>query len=254
MKQDNGSAARRNRVPGDIAAVALIVFGMIAAAVTIIAIIESYSNLLAFALDHGLHGWRAAIAPGATDSFIVMGELLLFAGLLLNWTAWQPYALGGGMVVWGFLLSVGGNVWHAPSASAVDRAVAAIWPVTATAGLAGGLIIIKRVMASSLPTSQTSSPGVPGREPARKPRPAAVAARTGPAAAVRSGLPAMTLGELKSEQERDLARALVTSGKPLPGINRLADDAGIGSGKAKRILDAVRAQMNGNGHDPGHDS
>src|SRR5690348_585388 len=112
-----------------IACAALIAFGVVATAVTAIAVVESYSNLLAFALDHGLHGWRAAIAPAAVDSFIIMGELLLFASLLLEWDSVLAFSLGAGMAVWGFGLSVAGNVWHAAAATGVDRAVAAIWPV-----------------------------------------------------------------------------------------------------------------------------
>jgi hypothetical protein len=132
--------------PSDIAHVALVTFGVIAAGVTVIAVIESYSNLLAFVRAYGMSGWRAAIAPGAVDSFVIMGELLLFAAILLHWGK-SAHILGAGMAAWGFILSVGGNVWHAPVASAVDRAVSAVWPVTATVALAGALLIVRQIMA-----------------------------------------------------------------------------------------------------------
>lgn len=222
--------------PGDIAAVALALFGIIAAAVTIIAIVESYSNLLAFALDHGLHGWRAAIAPAAVDSFIVMGELLLFAGLLLGWDSAAAYCLGAGMAIWGFLLSVGGNIWHSPSASLTDRLVAAVWPVTATAGLAGGLIIIKRVMATGNRVNLTSPAGnSPAGEPSL-PDPA----RRGPRREARSGqalaaVPRVSgTGEAELEAKREARRKAGRRG------------AAIRWGKD---LEAVPAGVNGNGHD-----
>ncbi len=135
------------RQPGDIAHAALVLYGVIATAADTVALVESYSNLLAFARAYGLSGWRAAIAPGAVDSFIVMGELLLFAAILLHWGK-LAHSLGAGMAAWGFLLSVGGNVWHAPVATATDRAVSAVWPVTATVALAGALLIVRQIMTS----------------------------------------------------------------------------------------------------------
>src|ERR1700744_1472319 len=52
----------------------LIAIGMItvtAIGASVIAMIESYTNLLDFAENHQLHGWRADIAPGAVDWFII---------------------------------------------------------------------------------------------------------------------------------------------------------------------------------------
>ena len=53
--------------------IALAGFAGIALAVTGIALVESYTNLYEFFIAHGLHGWRASIAPGCVDAFIVMG-------------------------------------------------------------------------------------------------------------------------------------------------------------------------------------
>jgi hypothetical protein len=232
-----------NSGPAAIAAVALSLFGLIAAAVTVVAIIESYSNLLAFARAHELTGWRLAIAPTAVDSFIVMGELLLFAAILNNWEGKSAYWLGGGMAVWGFLLSVGGNVWHASAASGIDRGVAAVWPVTATAGMAGGLIIIKRVMAGRSGPGVTVAPAAAVRKPSpaprREPRPARPvrAARTAELAAA-------------PDRERQVALGLVASGEPLPSYRKLAAVEFDGSyRKAQRVLVMARAEMNGAGHD-----
>jgi hypothetical protein len=125
--------------------IALAVFGAAAAAVTAVAMVESYTNLLAFALAHGLHGWRAAIAPGCVDSFILMGELLLFSAMVRRWSPVIWY--GAVMAVTGLAVSVGGNVWHASVATPVDRMVAAVFPLTATAAMAGGLMLLKRTLA-----------------------------------------------------------------------------------------------------------
>lgn len=232
--------------PEKIAAVALSLFGLIAFAITVVAIVESYSNLLAFALDHGLHGWRAAIAPAAVDSFIVMGELLLFAAVLLVWDSALALGVGCGMAVWGFGLSVAGNVWHAAAASPVDRAVAAIWPVTATAGLAGGLIIIKRVMAGR-GTGVTADPAAT----AEKPSPVPASRNRESASGVVPGRAARTTGLVAaSAHETEVVLSLVTAGRPLPSIRKLA--AAEFDGKirpSQRVLKLAAARMNGAGHD-----
>jgi hypothetical protein len=235
----------KSRTPGDIARLALLVFGVIAAAVTVIAVTESYSNLLAFARAYGLSGWRAAIAPAAADSFIIMGELLLFAAILLRWGK-VPHALGAGMAVWGFLLSVGGNVWHAAAAAPVDRAVAAIWPVTATAGLAGALIIVRQIMNTpgapvSPPSGSTGTglPPVPDREEPRRARSSR--------AAVRPPVPAA------SASEAAMKAALVAEGLPLPPYRSWSfEKTGMyRSAGSKRAYDAARTElagMNGGSH------
>jgi hypothetical protein len=198
------------------------------------ALTESYSNLLAFASSHGLAGWRAAIAPGAVDSFVVLGELLLFAAYLLGWRHGAPYAFGYALAAWGFLLSVGGNAWHAP-ASRIDMAVAAIWPVTAAAALAGALVITRQLMETSPPASS--------REP-RASSPAARAARArGPAADRKHG---RVVDPARQEREQAVIAELVSSGT-LPPLEFLR--AELGSVRsARRVRDAARAAMNGSGH------
>jgi hypothetical protein len=231
--------------PGKIAAAALSLFGLIAFAVTVVAIVESYSNLLAFALDHGMHGWRAAIAPAAVDSFVVMGELLLFANVLLAWDSALAFGTGCAMTVWGFGLSVAGNVWHASAALPVDRAVAAIWPVTATAGLAGGLIIIKRVMASR----GTGVTAVPVRT-AEKPSPVPSSRNRETASGVVPGRAARTTGLVAaSDHEQAVVLRLITAGKPFPSIRKLAAaDFGGSIRASQRVLKLAEARMNGGGH------
>jgi len=243
----------RTRTPGeDIARRALIVFGVTAAVVTLIAVIESYSNLLAFGNDHGLAGWpvQGAMAPLAVDSFIIMGELLLFASILLRW-GMVPHALGAGMAAWGFALSVGGNVWHAPSATLVDRAVAAIWPVTATAGLAGALIIVRQLMKTpgeaAHPPGRSTGTGLPpdpDREEPRRVRPSRAAKRPpGPAADI---------------DEQALLADLLKRGTPLPSFRSWSfEQTGMHrSAPAKRAYIQAQEQLKqlngaGSGHGDG---
>jgi uncharacterized protein DUF2637 len=245
-------------IPGDIARIALGAFGVTAGGVTGIAVVESYSNLLAFARDHGLAGWRAAIAPGAVDSFIVMGELLLFAAILLHWGK-GPHVLGAGMAVWGFLLSVSGNIWHAPLATMADRGVSAIWPVTATAGLAGGLIIVRQIMSASGTTTQmlhdsqgrrgraAGTPLPPPARPRKEPRPGRPPGRRAGQAA--AGRPDETAPA--GIDETALLAELLTSGKPLPSVRALSlATAGIPrSRQVERVLELARARQNGGSHD-----
>jgi hypothetical protein len=235
--------ARIRRIPGgpeEIAAAALVLFGVIALAVTVVAVTESYSNLYAFATDHGLHGWRAVIAPAAVDSFIIMGELVLFTSLLLGWDSALVFGAGCAMAAWGFLISVGGNVWHAPSASPVNRAVAGIWPVTATAALAVSLIIVKQLIADRKTPRPVPDPLT--REPRRK-----RAARVpGPVAA-------------RDAEQRDyavmaMARELASAGPPWPGEQKLGRDSGLGRRGAARALELARAMSNGNGDGSGNQS
>jgi len=229
------------RLPGDIARVALVAFGVIAASVTVVAVVESYSNLLAFALAYGLSGWRAAIAPGAVDSFIVMGEMLLFAAILLRWGR-APHGLGVGMAVWGFLLSVGGNVWHAHTATSVDRAVAAVWPVTATAALAGALLIVRQVtMSPEVPVtpgapvpSGGAGPALPA--PAREQEPPPVPRAAGAARRGRSPVVAADPAWLDE---------LLAAGLPMPSFRSFSMEktGRVFAASAKRVYDEARARL-----------
>ena len=252
VQQDKTRTRRIPEGPRAIAAVALALFGLIAAAVTIVAVVESYSNLLAFARDHGLSDWRAAMAPAAVDSFVIMGELLLFAALLREWAAKSPYVIGGAMAIWGFALSVGGNVWHAPAATIADRGVSAIWPVTATAGLAGGLIIAKRLISdrkTAVP-AKAAKAAKPAAEPAPEQPPPA------PDPAVREPRPSRAarapgLAAARDATEAQLARELTAAVQPWPSDRALAaSDARYGGSrrKAARVRQLAVTMSNGGGN------
>ena len=245
LDQGNERKRRLPEGPRAIAHASLSVFGVIAAAVTVVAIVESYSNLYDFLQAHDVHGWRAAIGPCAADAFILMGELLLFAAILLHWKARLPYATGVLFAVWGFALSVGGNIWHAPAATVADRAVSAIWPVTATAGLAGGLIIAKRLIAvRKAPAVPRQAPPPAPAAPPREPRPPRAKAR-GPAPAAARGRLSAVQVVLEQEIAAELA-ALIAAGGELPAERQVADERFGGNRRAAaRVLALVRQMSNG---------
>lgn len=140
------------RVP-DLIAIGII--AVIAVGAAVVAMMESYTNLLDFAKNHELHGWRAGAAPGAVDSFIIIGELLLFVAIYRGWNQARTYRdrsvpasivlWGWGLALFGFTLSVLGNLDSRITADVVTRLMSAVFPVSATVALAAGLMILKRV-------------------------------------------------------------------------------------------------------------
>lgn len=123
---------------------ALAGMGILGAVITAVALIESYGNLYDYALLAGLAGWRARIAPLAVDTLILTGELLLFTAIARAWER-RVKAYGWLLVAAGFALSVAGNVGHLHQAGWQTRVTSALWPSVATAGLAAGLMALKRV-------------------------------------------------------------------------------------------------------------
>jgi uncharacterized protein DUF2637 len=168
------SAARHPwlRVP-DVIAIGLIAVVVILA--TVVAIAESYRNLWVVAGWSGLHGFWQAIAPAVVDSFIIVGEALLFVALARNWRDWPIRLYGWSLALGGFAVSLAGNVYARP--------VFALFPVAATAGLAAGLMVVKRVAMGyremNPGTWAAVKPSVP-LEPSREP-PARAAQVTAPA-------------------------------------------------------------------------
>jgi hypothetical protein len=142
MKTHSDSRHPYLRIPD---VIAINVIAVIAAIAAVVAMTESYTNLLDFAENSGLHGWRADIAPAAIDSFIVMGELLLFTAMIRGWDK-RPAVYGWALAIGGFIISVAGNIGHQVSAPWQSRAMSALFPVAATVALAAGLMILKRVV------------------------------------------------------------------------------------------------------------
>ena len=266
LSQDKTRFRRiRELTPQKLAYWALGAVFVIAAAITITAIVESYSNQVDFALNHQMPAWHGRIAPIAVDAFILLGELLLFAGILLRWRGWGFYAFAASLALGGFTLSVAANIWHAPIATDLNRAIQALWPVAATAALAGALLVCKRLI--SPPAGRPAEPAIvmtdrdaavlepwPAREPAAaEPPPAPGPVPREPRRERAARAPELAAAQAAAEKE--LALELAHSGKPWPSARKVADDDRLTGSlstrrrAAERILAGARSMSNGAGHD-----
>lgn len=142
--------------------IALTVFAAVAAGVTAVALTESYVNLYDFAITHQLYGWRARVAPLCVDTFIVMGETLLFVAFARRWRKIRDAWLAWLFIAAGFGMSVSGNIWHKQGASLTDKLVSAVFPVTALAAMAGCLSVVHKL--SALRAERADKPSAPVRE------------------------------------------------------------------------------------------
>jgi len=142
--------------------VALVLIAAVVLAATVVALCESYHSLYVFALDHEVtRGW-ARWFPAMVDSFVVLGELALFVGVVDGWPArYSGYAWL--VTLGGLSVSVAGNVGHLVSATLVDRCTAGIPPLAAFVGLTVGMMVLKRVLAKAghVPADTVSAPSAP---------------------------------------------------------------------------------------------
>lgn len=115
---------------------------------------ESYRALMIWAMTHGLHGLWAGMFPVQVDSFIAVGELALFVALADQWTtrsrsgAWLVTGLG-------LAVSVAANVGHVAGHDVASRFTASVPPLAASAALAVGLGVLKRVVAAKPAAART---------------------------------------------------------------------------------------------------
>jgi Protein of unknown function (DUF2637) len=125
---------------------ALRAVALIVTAATAVALSESYRSLYLWALHHGVPGRWAFAWPATVDSFVVVGELALFIGLIDGWSgryrAWAWLVTFGGLAV-----SVAGNIGHVGPAPWADRLTAAVPPIAAFVALTVALGVLKRVAA-----------------------------------------------------------------------------------------------------------
>jgi hypothetical protein len=123
---------------------------------------ESYRGLLSWALRHGLAGFWAAAFPVQVDTFIAVGELVLFVAMVDQWD-W-PRKLGAWAVaLLGLAISVAGNIGHLAAADLSSRATAGVPPLAAFAALWLGLTVLKSVISrrAERPAPDTVLPEVP---------------------------------------------------------------------------------------------
>jgi uncharacterized protein DUF2637 len=192
---------------------------------------ESYRGLYEWALRHGLSGFWAAAFPLQVDSFIGVGELVLFVATVDRWKlrhrsgAWAVALLG-------LAVSVAGNIGHIAAHDAQSRGTAAVPPVAAFAALWLGLAVLKRILARL----------------AEMAPPPAVPLPPEPPAAVVPEVVAPEVAGTAYEAAKVAYSASVRGGNPL-SERGLASRFGIPRGDARKILAEVVTTANG--HHPG---
>ena len=123
---------------------ALVTIAVLVAGASLVSFAESYHALYLWAARHGAGGNWALIWPAMVDVFIAVGELSLFVAMIDRWQS-RDRALAWVVTLAGLAVSVAGNVGHVASGAAADRVTAAVPPLAATAALAVGLGVLKRV-------------------------------------------------------------------------------------------------------------
>ena len=124
---------------------ALRVISILVAMATVVAFAESYRALYTWALRHELTGIWAFAFPAQIDTFVLIGELTLFVGLVDRWH-WRARVFPWVVALAGLAVSVAGNVGHVSGHDFFTRATASVAPLAATAGLMVGLGTLKRVV------------------------------------------------------------------------------------------------------------
>jgi len=126
---------------------ALYAIGVIAVLAGVNALAHSYTGPYDWAVHHRLSGWQAMSWPAEIDVFLAVGELALYVAYLDGWPTRQriwPWATA----LIGLAVSVAGNIGHIQAMPGqpvilANRLTAATSPVTAFAGLAIGLLVLK---------------------------------------------------------------------------------------------------------------
>jgi hypothetical protein len=142
--------------------IALATIALLVSAASATSFAESYRGLFLWAIRHGLRGIWAAGFPLQVDVFIAVGELALFVALADRWAPRSRYAAWAVTGI-GLAISVVGNVGHVTGQDLASRATAAVPPLAASAALAVGLGVLKRVVeahsedAGSQPSANTVS-------------------------------------------------------------------------------------------------
>lgn len=125
---------------------ALLAITLLIVAASVVSFAESYRGLYEWAVGHGLAGTWAALFPLQTDTFIAVGELSLFVALADRWQARSRVAAWL-VTLAGLAASLAGNVGHVGGAGLTVHLTAAVPPLAASAALAVGLGVLKRVVA-----------------------------------------------------------------------------------------------------------
>lgn len=116
---------------------------------------QSYAGLYGWALEHGLHGWKADSFPLMVDLFIAVGELGLFLlaidghRLRRSFMAWADLLVPTLVAASGWCASLVFNVGHIKAHAFSYRATAAVPPLAAMIGLLVLLRTLHRYVAQA---------------------------------------------------------------------------------------------------------
>ncbi len=120
---------------------------------------QSYSGLYRWALEHGVHGWKADSFPALVDLFIVVGELGLFLlaidghRLRRAFLPWADLAMPALVAAAGWSASLVFNVGHVEHRFSF-QATAAVPPITSMLGLLILLRTLHRYVAAQEPSAE----------------------------------------------------------------------------------------------------
>ncbi|WP_329249547.1 DUF2637 domain-containing protein [Actinoallomurus sp. NBC_01490] len=116
---------------------------------------QSYAGLYGWAVEHGLHGWKADSFPLMVDLFIAVGELGLFLlaidghRLRRSFMAWADLLVPALVAASGWGASLVFNVGHIKVHAFSYRATAAVPPLAAMVGLLVLLRTLHRYVAQA---------------------------------------------------------------------------------------------------------
>ncbi len=181
---------------------------------------QSWAGLYGWAVEHGLHGWKAMAFPGLIDLFILVGELGLFALALEahrldSGLAWFDLGVPAVAAVAGWSVSLAFNVGHVAHVW-TTQVTAAAAPVASMLGLLVLLRTLHRFVMRPGEPGETSAPAIsPDGEVADMPDATYATADedVDPAQALRDTIAAAT----RSAKERGLTQVEIAA---VVGTNR----------------------------------
>lgn len=199
--------------------ISVALIGVFVLTATVDGFAQSWAGLYAWAIEHGLTGWKAQAFPGLVDLFILVGELGLFvlaleAHKLAGKLAWFDLAVPGVAALAGWSVSLAFNVGHVAQDLTVQL-TAAVPPIASMLGLLVLLRTLHRfVMRSAEPGETLPEPVAlaPAQEADLTTVYAMLADDIGPAQALQEVVTAATrlAAEAKVKQE-DIAGVLGSS-------------------------------------------
>lgn len=140
--------------------VALWTLAVIVVIATVTGLVESFDGLYNWFSTHGITGFWADFAPLMVDSFTVLGELALFAGIARRWH-WTRRLLPWVSTLIGITASVAGNVGDKVGHDWTWMATAAIPPLAGAFGIVIGLGVLKQVGKDVVAKSKARREAVP---------------------------------------------------------------------------------------------